>query len=651
MRITNLFRCFIVSLLFLASVSSAQEVPRFYGKEMVVTATRLPVFADKLSHVPANVTVITRKDIDESGATNLPELLGQYEGMIVTDRLGFGLDAQVDMRGFGGEAKNSLVLLDGVRLSEPYDNSLFWKLFSLEDIERVEIIRGGFSSIYGEGALGGVINIVTKKGETSPEVNAEIASGNYGQQKYRIGASGKRGSFRYYVGGTSEKIGGYRENSEHDGTTLLAKLGYLFDETSSLDISVNIHNDNTGIAGGITEETRAVNPRQKAPTTLDTDGYENKLNIVSLDYQKRISDKVKFSSNGFLRSRLINSSYWNTLYRDDTQASGIATQLSIDGTIISSVLGIEYNQSLSNLELSGGKVDKSILGIFMQEDLHLSKNYTLFVGARYDQGNYDITNSFGPSQNTQRSFANLSPKFGLRYNLGDRFSWFVTASQAFKAPEANVLISPAPGLFPSNTEIQATKVSGYEFGVRYATPRGMEIKTNYYVTKASNEILFNIYGGGLFGKNENFDTIRRGLELSLKYPVFDWLSFGSTYTNSEALFASGSFQGKTIPQVPKNKFTAALDFKFGNGLGANINFLRVADQYILNDFNNINPAENYNVVNGCITYRRGKISLFVSGRNLLGEKYSPFTAMNAAGTIKYNPAPERSIVAGVDLNL
>src|SRR5271167_4384276 len=167
------------------SVSLAQM--ETMGPEVIVTATR---FDTPPQTLPVGITVITAEDIRNSTAATVPELLQHVAGVQVRDSSG-SPNWQVDMRGFGifGD-QNTLVLLDGQRISENEQASVNWEAIPLASIERIEIMRGSGAVMYGGGATGGTINIITK----APQRNhiggyAGIDASSYDTQNYRVGAN------------------------------------------------------------------------------------------------------------------------------------------------------------------------------------------------------------------------------------------------------------------------------------------------------------------------------------------------------------------------------------------------------------------------------------------------------------------------------
>ena len=182
----NKYQTYVLLAGFLAGPSvHAQKNPVLVADEVVVTASR---FEEKPGDQPIGVSVISGEEIRSSGETSLPRLLSRQAGVFVRDNSG-SPDMQVDLRGFGVTGdQNTLVLLDGRRLSEYELTTARWSSIPIESIDRIEIIRGSGAVLYGGGATGGVINVITKGAEhNGKSFDAYAGGGSYNTQDYRIG--------------------------------------------------------------------------------------------------------------------------------------------------------------------------------------------------------------------------------------------------------------------------------------------------------------------------------------------------------------------------------------------------------------------------------------------------------------------------------
>jgi outer membrane receptor protein involved in Fe transport len=291
-------------------------------------------------------------------------------------------------------------------------------------------------------------------------------------------------------------------------------------------------------------------------------------------------------------------------------------------------------------------VGKNIWGVFVQNNLALNEKLIISLAARYDREDIDLLDKLDPTQNKFRRVSHLSPKLGLVFNLSSIFSAYINVAQSFKAPEANTMIYETPGLFSPNPDIDPTVANNYEVGLHVLDKTGNESKVAAYWIDSEREILLNAFATP-WAKNENYNTIRRGIEVNFRKLLTEKLSVTGTYTYNNAIFKSGVFEGKQIPLVPQNKYTAQVDYSFWNNFDLRVDWLGVNGQYALNDFNNQYPVSAYNVWNSRLAWSQGDIDMYLIGRNLLNEKYSAFDTSNAAGLVRVNPAPERSILAGV----
>ena len=163
-------KCFVVSLflaaLAISGLSNAEEEeikkPLVTLEEVVVTATR---DKEEIRKIPANVSIVTAEEMERYGATNIVEVLEELESINFRTFSGNASQAQIDMRGFGGDNPfgKTLIMLDGRRLNRPDMASVNWLQIPINNIERIEVIRGPSCVLYGDSAIAGVINIITKR--------------------------------------------------------------------------------------------------------------------------------------------------------------------------------------------------------------------------------------------------------------------------------------------------------------------------------------------------------------------------------------------------------------------------------------------------------------------------------------------------------
>src|SRR5262249_16579244 len=217
----------IMAIVACASAVDAQQAPRpntqppeevLQLPEITVKApARLPEPSLRLSEVPATVQIITGDELRQSGAVNLQEVLTRLPGVTLHDEQGNAAQPGVTLRGFEatsvtGVPQGISVFLDGVRLNEPTVEEINFDLIPLDDIERIELIRGP-TAIFGRNTLAGSLNIVTARGAAEREIVPEVAGGSFGAQKYRLRLSGAEGRIDYYASRSFARPDGWREMS------------------------------------------------------------------------------------------------------------------------------------------------------------------------------------------------------------------------------------------------------------------------------------------------------------------------------------------------------------------------------------------------------------------------------------------------------
>jgi len=224
----------------LAAPQSGPQEKAIVMEEVVVTATR---DTEEVRNIPANVSVITAKDIEKSGATSIVEVLDKLESIQFRNYSGNASQSLIDLRGFGGDNPfgKTLIMLDGRRLNRPDMSSINWLQIPLNNIERIEVVRGASSVLYGDAAVGGVINIITKKGEGKPKFDASVIAGSYGLHNERAGVTGAVDKWTYALNGENNFAFGYRERSKLSSQGGGLKVGYDASELFNISLGLSFN--------------------------------------------------------------------------------------------------------------------------------------------------------------------------------------------------------------------------------------------------------------------------------------------------------------------------------------------------------------------------------------------------------------------------
>jgi outer membrane receptor protein involved in Fe transport len=322
---------------------------------VVVTATRLRDVEQPTSQVPGKAIVVTAEEIEKLGARTIQEVLEYQTGVVAFDGVGNEFQKTIDLRGFNAQPVTATtVFVDGVRINEPDFNTVNFDLIPIEDIERIEILPGT-ATVFGRNALGGVINITTKRGRRDrPHFGFDIGGGSYGRQKYSFSSDGPLpfANLDYYFGVTRELTNGFREefNDRHAGagiTRMLAKLGYRRGEATDVSLAYTRVLDRISQAGSLPASRLRLD---RNDNLTPGDQSTSNLHQLALNVKQKLPHGFSLALNSFFRrndielfTRGLGS---ESDLRTETRSGGTTIQASHDGAIFGKknlvTLGIEY---------------------------------------------------------------------------------------------------------------------------------------------------------------------------------------------------------------------------------------------------------------------------------------------------------------------
>ena len=205
-----------------------------------ITANRM---AQTIDETLAAVTVLTRDDIQKSQAKNITQLLDGTQGLTMSNNGGLGKATGIRLR--GTDSKQVLVLIDGVRIGSATLGTVAFQDIPLSQIERIEVVRGPRSQLYGADAVGGVIHIFTRQGRQGTRVSGDVEYGSHNTKRVGLGVSGADGSFDYSLQLSHLNTDGFNalknNNPDKDGyenRAFSGSVGYLFDNGVKLNLNV-----------------------------------------------------------------------------------------------------------------------------------------------------------------------------------------------------------------------------------------------------------------------------------------------------------------------------------------------------------------------------------------------------------------------------
>jgi iron complex outermembrane receptor protein len=367
---------------------------------VIVSGSR---FEENLNEVPANVKIITREEIVNSTSNNIPDVLSQIGGLVVRSSNSgqLNLDATVDMGGFGATANsNTLILVDGQRMNPIDSQGVAWESIPIDSIERIEIVQGGASVQYGNGAVGGVINIITNGGKTSIN-QASVATGSFGTYIGNVILRNKIDNTTLQLTANSSNSQGWRANSAANAYALDAKISQDFGGGDNAYADFYYGYTNQQIPGGVVGQVGQGNPQAAKFNNIGSGMISNNSGVRSGGI-KNLGETYTFMLDASYnnRSNTMNNPYYSTADSVGGYYPGPSS-----GNINSWDLLLT-----PRLKANFGNWGTTVIGYDYGRSNEVSSN--LYTGAARDfilsnQGVYPVGGGFFNNQTTNTQNANL----------------------------------------------------------------------------------------------------------------------------------------------------------------------------------------------------------------------------------------------------
>ena len=625
--------------------------------EVVVTATRQE---EDITTVPANVTVISEQQIARSTAETVPDLLRNVEGVLINDISGNGRTYTVDLRGFGETAGvNTLVLIDGRRINQVDLSATDWTLIPLEQVERIEIVRGSRGSVlYGDNAAGGVVNIITKRGREK-KITAGLAGGSYDTLHSNAGISGSSDRYSYLFSTNYQVSDGYRDNSYTNAKNAGLNLEYFATDALSINFSGGYHNDDARLPGAITQTD--FNNGVARTASLHPDDYAN-----TKDYYVQAVPQFFFTDSSYIkldasfRKRKVDSyisfSSGSSLYETDINTVALSPQVVIKkgffGRASTLTLGFDFIESKwkANNEAVffgtpsslSGRMTKRDSGAYAHEEFSITDKLILSGGVRYDKAKFKFPSTASPEKSVLDEELYTA---GVTYHFTHDLFAFVSYSKNFRYPLLDELFDIFTNTFNANLSPQTGH--DIEAGILFQSAGDMTLGLTLFRIETENEIYYNPFT--FMNANLDGDAIRQGVEMKASKDFFQ-VQISGSYTFRDTNIEGGIFDGNEVPDVPKHQFTVGADLQPCTNVHLSLNGSYVGERFFISDFaNDHTKQDDYFYLTGKISYTLPKGSVYVSMNNLLNEKYSEYGVLEWTGDEGFYPTPEFNFLVGLNL--
>lgn len=644
-----------------------------------VTAPRL---ARELYATPAAVSTLDRDTIAQGQqGVRLDESLVNVPGVFVQNRDNFAQGQRIAIRGFGARApfgvRGITVMVDGIPYTLP-DGQAQLDALDLDSAERIEVIRGPSSVLYGN-AAGGVIDVTTADGRDNPGTRLRVEAGSDGYRKAALQTGGSHGDWSHHVSLSALNVDGYRDQSSTEKYLLNAKLRRELGSDRALTAIVNLlENPRSEDAGALNASEVASGRHQAAPNARALDAGQNvDQQLLGLQYEDLAAGPGALYLKGFIARRDFEQ---QLPYVGDSRLGykrdfmGASAEYHHDITLgelpLSYVMGVDvarqdddrFRRDVNAVGVVGEQAASETQtaissGVFAQGDLDVTEQVTLSLGARFDRVALDVDDRYlvDGDQSGERTFNEWSGSAGLSYRYRPQHQVYINTGTAFETPTFSEFANPAGGGF--NPGIEPQKAWNRELGVRgYIEPLAMDYDAALFSVRVRDELVPFDEGGRTFYQNAG-DTNRDGLEVALGWQLADQWRLNSALTLARYEFdrfstPSEHFDGNRIPGLPEQTWVNQLTWE-----GLTHRFATLETQYVgdmVADNTNETDIDSYWLVNLRLGdgWRLGSDTLlnaYVGVRNLLDEEHYANVRLNGTFGRYYEPAPGRSVYAGVEM--
>ncbi len=641
-------RAFIHSILISSSMAASISIPtQSLAEELSTVVVSAARTEQSTVTIPAAINIITEDDIKASGASNVTEVLRNQGGIYLTDLFGTGTHASIAMRGFSSDvaASNTLVVVDGRRLnnidlSTPDLNSI-----AIKDIERIEIIQGSAGTLYGDQAVGGVINIITKQ-PAAARKEVELSVGSYNRQRITAKVEDKvSDKVSYRLSGDYLETDNYRDNNQQENFDVFGRVNYELD------------------GGVLFVEAQRVKEDMELPGPLSLVEVEQNRRQSAIDYLADYSDsETEVMRLGVRHSMLDN---WLLEAELTSRDQEIDVQQSFTGWVVNTPSTLDYEQleltprligvfpmgnqdmtitvgaDLMNTDYSSeltAIIDEQVMrSYYAQLVVPFMEQWHLTMGSRHASVENDVVSLYKTGDVDDSVTVN---EFGLSYVPVDNIRVFARLDENFRFAKVDELTYTSPG-----AELDTQTGQSKELGVEYKQSNH-SLRAVLFRLELKDEIAFDptaTQPTGAFypGANVNFDpTTHDGLILDGHYQFNQALGLNASFTYNDAVFDSGVFEGNSISGVPDTLLMVSMNYQHNDNWRYYLEAAYTGERYLSGDNDNLlGKQDSYTVLNANISYELKAWRLSARVNNLTDKEYIE----SANSWLAYYPSPERNI--------
>lgn len=629
-------------LLSLALISA------IYAKEtrledIVVTGTG---FKETIGESNKNVTIITKKEVKDSGQTSVMDFLKTSPFITVAS------GDRIDIRGQGGNANRSIqVLVDGVSINSLDDShrSTPLDVLDINDIEQIEIIPGGGAVLYGSGTRGGVINIITTKSSSKNRIGVGLMAGSHDLMRGRVNAGWNITDNIFIMGNFQKyKKDGYRRGTWEEAYFGDGAVRFKFLDNHSITLSGSYSKVEGKTADNMLTQAQLDSDRRQSPMVVGHFGPMQYSQGIQRD--KKYQAKYQYNDEDLLVEAI---GYYQDIsfdsFDDEKKGGKLKAKYKFaKGYVIG---GYDY-ENIDGQRGEINKVSKETNSFYALGNYNFTDVFGASLGYRFENAKYHINNR-GRRFNESTDENNHAFEFVINAKYDDDGNAYFKYERGYISPSPynrTDKITTTPPVYRINN-IKSETYDTFEFGIRDLIFGQYASLTAYY-TKSYDEIRIN-WDGAFHGFPPppwhwiNLDeTQRYGLEVFFEEYVTEGLTFSQSLNFIKAKIKKGRNEGRKITYVPNFKGTFGVKYEPIKNLELFGNFVYYGNS-VDNAYNKIPYYAVFDVSAKYTFYKNFSVQAGI--KNLFDKKYNDYQWSSRRGTT-YEPADERNYFIELSYN-
>lgn len=611
----------VTAMVGLSFPAVAQQTSDQHLTPVTVSGSR---FANGPESAPIGATVITADQIREAGINNVNEAIRKIGGVYGRQNLNGTSDFPLDLRGFGSASdQNVVIMIDGIRISENEQATALMSSISIESVERIEIVRGGSSVLYGEGATSGTIQIITKRGVAGATHGSLVAVvGNRNTQELRASLSKGWESFSIDANLSGLQTDNYRYNNALKQENFSGGMQWAL-PNGRIGMRVDIARQDSRLAGGLSWAQFLQNPQQANPNSVNNYGSidSNRYTLfadkrfgnweVAADLSHRTKTASSFYNPGPVSTYESRATQFSPRLRHVTGTGDFRNELTIGLDFLDS----ERRQSALGITSRDGSQQSK--AIYARDEIRFGKA-RIAAGARHEKFDQSMVGTRAYDQIFSLNAADLQASYEFT-PIVSLFSKIGRSYRVANIDENSASIQAGRDLKPQTSD-------DYEFGGTVGNDK-RKLTAKLFRHKLTNEIYYDRSISRIptgTGANVNLDpTEREGLEIEASTRLGSDFSMSAVLQHVSAKFTEGRYAGREMTLVPKNIATLRLNWLPTNGQSADVGVQWVDSQRYGGDFSNAcnERIPSYAVFDARYAVRVGSWEFALSGTNLTDKDY------------------------------